>query len=139
MAKAYVLTEGEYSDYHIIGVYSTRENAEAIKKWLLAGESENSYFASLVDIEEYELDPCLDAIRQGLTAYQVHMKWDGDTEGVYSADDCYSREEVLGVELMAYPWGIRGKVFARDEQHAVKIVNEKRAQMIAQGLKPQRN
>ena len=41
----YVLTEGSYSDYHIIGVYSTKELAE--KAEFLYPDSE---------IEEYSLD-----------------------------------------------------------------------------------
>ena len=138
MVKAYVLTEGEYSDYHIVGVYSTKENAEAVKRWIVA-EDDDSYIASLIDIEEYELDPGVDAIRQGLNAYRTQMSWDGTTDGVYRVDADYDRESFIGSKIEANWWGVSGQVFARDEQHAVKIVNEKRAQMIAAGMLPQRN
>ena len=43
--KIYVLTEGDYSDYHIVGVYSTPE---------LAQEAQTLYPDSM--IEEYDLD-----------------------------------------------------------------------------------
>jgi len=43
--KIYVLTEGDYSDYHIVGVYSTPE---------LAQEAQTLYPDS--GIEEYDLD-----------------------------------------------------------------------------------
>lgn len=45
MTSIYVLTEGNYSDYHIIGVYSTKE---------LATEAQSLYEHS--QIEEYDLD-----------------------------------------------------------------------------------
>lgn len=45
MKTIYVLTEGSYSDYHIIGVYSTKE---------LATEAQSLYEHS--EIEEYDLD-----------------------------------------------------------------------------------
>ena len=45
MTSIYVLTEGDYSDYHIIGVYSTKELAEE-------AQSLNQYSV----IEEYNLD-----------------------------------------------------------------------------------
>jgi len=137
VSKVYVLTEGEYSDYHIVGVYSTKEDAEAAKRWILGVKNVSSYFASGVVVEEYELDPHADAIRQGLTAYRVRMAWNGDTEAVYRADDdAYGRTICMGGGINALAQGVSGVVFARDEQHAVKIVNEKRAQMIAQGIGP---
>lgn len=45
MKTIYVLTEGSYSDYHIIGVYSTKELVE---------EAQSLYEHS--QIEEYDLD-----------------------------------------------------------------------------------
>jgi hypothetical protein len=43
MTSIYVLTEGDYSDYHIVGVYSTKE---------LAKEAQSLYEYS--QIEEYD-------------------------------------------------------------------------------------
>jgi hypothetical protein len=45
MGHVYLLTEGDYSDYHIYGIFSTRAAAEEI-----AAESPD------LEIEEYELD-----------------------------------------------------------------------------------
>lgn len=45
MAKVYVVTKGEYSDYHIVGVFSTIELAEKVNKDTKSDE-----------IEVYELD-----------------------------------------------------------------------------------
>lgn len=45
MTTIYVLTKGEYSDYHIVALYSTRELAEEAQK-----------FCPESNIEEYKLD-----------------------------------------------------------------------------------
>ena len=50
--KVYVLTRGEYSDYHIIGVYSTREKAQEVCD-VMCG---NGTIYDAPQIEEYELD-----------------------------------------------------------------------------------
>ena len=47
MTKVYVLTAGEYSDYHVVGVFSTKEEAEKIGGLL---------YRKSVEAEEYELD-----------------------------------------------------------------------------------
>ena len=47
--KVYVLTRGEYSDYHIIGVYSTSEKAQEMCDAMRTSWDEPQ-------IEEYELD-----------------------------------------------------------------------------------
>jgi hypothetical protein len=51
MAEVYLVTQGSYSDYHVIGVFSTREAAEACKAWEDHG---NSY--DHAEIETFELD-----------------------------------------------------------------------------------
>jgi hypothetical protein len=57
MANAYVVTSGAYSDYRIIGVYSTRAAAEAFCRWHngpIPDEAGASYDAA--EVEEYEMD-----------------------------------------------------------------------------------
>ena len=48
--KVYIVTEGEYSDYHIEEVFSTREKAESY----IALHNTSSY--GYYQIEEYEID-----------------------------------------------------------------------------------
>jgi hypothetical protein len=50
--KVYVLTQGEYSDYHIIGVYSTKEKAQEVCDAMQASRT----FWDKPQIEDYELD-----------------------------------------------------------------------------------
>lgn len=50
--KVYVVTQGEYSDYHIIGVYSTKEKAQELYD---AMRKSGTYWDE-PHIEDYELD-----------------------------------------------------------------------------------
>lgn len=50
--NVYVLTQGEYSDYHIIGIYSTAEKATEMCDAIRA----NNTFGDEPQIEEYKLD-----------------------------------------------------------------------------------
>lgn len=50
MAKVYVLTEGEYSDYHIVGIFSTREKADGVRDAILGAEPGHAA------VEEVEID-----------------------------------------------------------------------------------
>lgn len=127
--KVWVVEEGSYSNYHVVGVFSCRKNAK-----LIASKINGSTIASRT------LDPCVKELNEGLNSYFVWMKRDGEVERCERIDD------VSGCDLegKTYLWkrskapAYKGKndvlnstVWARDEQHAIKIVNEKRAQMIA--------
>mgnify|MGYP003674144367 FL=1 len=69
MTSIYVLTEGSYSDYHIIGVYSTKE---------LAKEAQSLYQDS--QIEEYDLDH-IPEHPPGMTAWYVSIS-DGKLDDI---------------------------------------------------------
>lgn len=118
MGKIYLVSEGSYSDYHICGVYSTKEKAEEAKK----------LFGSGSDIEEHDLDAIPDH-PQGLYLYEVRMMQNGNCNkpetidcGMGIGDNLYSH---LG-ELITRMW-------SEDERHAAKIANERRAQLITDG------
>ena len=53
MTMVYIVTNGEYSDYHIEAVFSTRENAE---KFIACRMPENGYFDGSYQINEFTLD-----------------------------------------------------------------------------------
>jgi hypothetical protein len=125
MTTIYVVTDGEYSDYHIVGVYSTLENAERMKK-----ETGSS------DIEEYELDEFVAQLREGLQPYSVTMERDG-----YATARESSPTGTIDLFLSWYGYMengrrmrksvLTGKVWATSVQHAVKIANERRVFLIA--------
>jgi hypothetical protein len=115
--KLHVVTKGEYSDYSICGIYSTAEKAEEAKRLYAADE-----------VEEWELDKT-PAHLPGHWPYSVRMDIDGNSDVEPSAVN-YMVEE-------ARPYGdgvrVSFDVWAKDEAHAVKIANERRAQLIASG------
>lgn len=64
--KVYVLTQGEYSDYHIVGIYSTKEKAQELCD---AMRNSGTYWDE-PHIEDYELDvlnPSMGYMRVGYT------------------------------------------------------------------------
>jgi hypothetical protein len=137
----FALEDGEYSDYHVIGIYTTKERAESVQK-AVGGT-----------IAEWELDPGWSEINKGLNVYLVWMLRDGTTERVDLQDvSSYSKERHRSgshsLEGHSYLWQrtqasaykrkgipdcLNCTVWARNEKHAVKIANEKRVQMIANG------
>ena len=66
MKKIYVVTYGEYSDYKICNVLSTKEKAEEYVSFYNAAMS--SYYDT-AQIEVYELDKLITQIREGLKPY----------------------------------------------------------------------
>lgn len=123
MSKVYLVTDGDYSDYHVLGVFSSREKADHAKR----------LYAACNNVEEYELDAVPES-PPGLLAYVVLMEISGDVKDLW-------QESVAGFKSRWHPGDLYGsapvawfRIRARDEQHAVKIANEWRAQIIAMGL-----
>lgn len=115
--EIYIVTSGSYSDYHICGVYSDIAKAqEAVE--LYGDESR---------VEEFEVD-VFPEHPPGLLAYVVYMDEQGKSD--------VRRTHVAGHSEWCGGAG-RGQmvfsVWAKDEQHAVKIANEKRVVLIANG------
>lgn len=136
MESVWVIEEGEYSDYHVVGVYDSRESAETI-------------LASLPDydrptIAEWPLNPCLDEVRMGLHKWRVVMLIDGTTERADelelssyrmepSKHSIWERTKAPFYQGKGVPDALSAEVWASSREHAVKITNEIRIQMIANG------
>jgi hypothetical protein len=125
--KIYVVTHGQYSDYRILTVCSTRELAERALKMLQVDAK----------IEEFDLDAVMQ-VRPGYRPYSVYMARDGESR--IDEGDAWERDapgkftthvEILGNNLIYL------EVWAKDADHAVKIANEKRIQTIANGEWPE--
>lgn len=57
MSTVFMVTAGEYSDYHVVGIFSTREKAEAYVAWQHGPDSKvTPSYNSKHGIEEVELD-----------------------------------------------------------------------------------
>jgi len=115
MKTIYVLTEGSYSDYHIVGVYSTKELAE---------EAQTLYKDS--QIEEYDLDN-IPEHPPGMKAWFVLIS-DGKLDGIYVSQVSPFDQTVPCESEYKYPNGmITYTVYcwAVDGDHAQKIALDK--------------
>jgi uncharacterized protein Usg len=143
MATIWVVEQGEYSDYRVVRVFSSKENAQQIADAINAPR-ENGYGGDRATVAEWSLDPAVHELRQGFTPFLVDMREDGTTERCDRLD--VSGYEVAGSVRM---WrrtqapAFRGNpdkpdvlqtiVWAKDDAHAIKITNEHRTRLIASG------
>lgn len=112
MSKIYIVADGDYSDYRIIGASTSRESAERIQKAFKA-----CYL--------HELDDAV-AISSDLSPFQVKISDLGVVHSVTLAKNAYEMRA-------AFDGGgnMRTGIWARDVEHAVKIANERRVQVKA--------
>ena len=138
MKQVFAVSSGSYSDYRVNAIFSSRELA----KEYMAAVSNSDYN----EIEVYELDPpTVDLLLRGYSVWRVLMLHDGTTETVTRTDNDYyyvedvprhwlwERTKAPAYEGTGIPDALDSHVWAKTEQQAIKIVNEKRAQMIADG------
>jgi hypothetical protein len=130
----YAVSSGDYSDYSVLALFSTQELAQDYVDTILAGKSYDT-----PRIEEYELDPEVPSLRAGLSAWLIGMDRDGN---VIRADQGSPGFRMRGPYFICCKQGRgfagqepRGIVFAcvaKSVDHAIKIVNEWRIQLIAE-------
>jgi hypothetical protein len=117
--KLYLVSNGEYSDYHFCGIYTTKELAkEAIK-----------YYGSIRDIEEIETD-VFPEHPKGYYRFDIEMTENGDVI-ISKYADCSNIDVDQSIYFYVLADNLRLKCWAKDEKHAIKITNEIRAQLIA--------
>lgn len=111
--KVYVITKGAYSDYHICAVAATKEIAEKLCRACSDNRGE-------AHIEEYDLNENAEDVR---IMYYVELDC-GDVE--VNIDLYENKENAWGGKdyFAAY-------VLAKDQDHAVKIAQDRRAEYLA--------
>lgn len=121
----YVVTQGAYSDHHIVGVYESRGLAEEVH-----GQD--------CEIEEWPLNTDLNEHRDGVARYNVMMLRDGTVHNVsqYWKNRCEPRD-CEPMDYFQYNTKITIRIaefemWAKDAAHAIKIANERRTQLIAE-------
>ena len=122
MKTIYILTEGDYSDYHIVGAYSTKELAE---------EAQSLYQYS--QIEEYGLD-YIPQHPPGMSAWFVRIS-DGKLDDLYTQQVNAFEETIPRENEYNYHNGETGYFvycWAVDKDHAEKIALDKYYQHSAQ-------
>lgn len=128
--KIYVITKGDYSDYHICAVATDPEKAERLAKIY----TDRWEYAK---VEEFDTEDCVDLLA-GRIPYEVGFMSNGDVLPGYPekrADAADSWEP--GVELYEpRAWSPYERLFvrvlAKDPDTALKIAVDKRAQYLAE-------
>ena len=144
MKMIYAVSEGSYSDYRVSAIFSTKEKAQEFIDTMK--KQSDSDYDEYNDIEEYQLDPPVaDLLGRGYSVYHVLMLRNGDVERVERTDNgsydissagqshIWERTKASAYRGKNVEDALDMKVWAKDEKAAVKIVNEKRVQMIAMG------
>ena len=137
----WVVEHGEYSDYRVVGVFSSKANAQQIADLV---NTTDYGWRDDARVSEWPMDPAVDELRQGFHQFLIDMRRDGTTERIEIQR--VSVYELAGSVQMwrrtrapAYrgnpdkPDVLQAQIWARDEPHAVKIANEHRTRLIATG------
>ena len=124
--KVYIVTAGSYSDYHIAGVFTDKALADRFASKHRWGDAE---------VGTWQVNPVEEQLHSGREPYVVYI----DKEGKVSCEmdwNAISDVQEYGVRSDGYDgYGrLRLVVFAKDEQHAAKIANERRTQIIANNM-----
>lgn len=142
MDKVYAISAGEYSDWRVLGIFTTREKAEAFLKHYNEGPitDRDRYSCLNPDIIEFKLDALTSKQEQGLFNYQVEMSEDGIVTDI-SIEAFYERDidelTETRIELWKTPTDpvrLTCHCWAKDYDHATKIASDYRRQIIALGL-----
>lgn len=114
MSKLYLASHGQHSCYSVKGIFDTKEAAEAF----------TLYHGLNNDVEEFELNPPVPQIQDGLLAWYVYggMK---ETRAYRISNDDDRIDDILYFSLWSYyDYEFRG-IFAENALHACKIFTEK--------------
>ena len=138
MKKVYLVSRGTYSDYSVVAIFSTKKKATEFIRMF------PSDFCDYNDIAVFDLDPdAVDRTKNGEMVWRVVMLRDGTVERVRSerfyafAEPgrrwVWRRTKAPAYKHKNIPDALVADCWAKDEKHAIKIVNEWRTQMIASG------
>jgi hypothetical protein len=131
--KVFAVTSGSYSDYHVVAVFSTEAKAQ---EYIDASKEAASYdWCNLEDVEEYTLDAPIIP----LYYVTVRMLRDGTIEDGDNLDLHFGEHTTGFVGIWIYNSGdsaFSWTTDTKDKKRAIKVANEKRAEIIALGLWP---
>ena len=120
--KVYAVCNGEYSDYHICEIFSTKKLAsqyiDEMSKWYKC-------FKKSYTIETYTINKPVSELK----IIQIHMNEEGNTTGIYHTENknigfqCFDTDNCL-------VWNVN----TDNDTTAVKVVNEKRIQILSKDI-----
>ncbi|MDD5374430.1 hypothetical protein [Acidithiobacillus sp.] len=124
---AWTVSAGEYSDYGVCAVFSSKETADLYASRLNAagGSRTDAYF-----VEEFPLDPEVPV--EGMPSWTVYVHRNGDIEGSH-VDSTANLPTISSYgKCPRFPnGGFVVHCFAADAEHAIKIAGEKRQEQLA--------
>lgn len=125
MTIAYLVTEGQYSDYQIVAAFSTRELAEGYIDMYREGMWEPG-------IEEWVLDLEVPLMLDGKETYSVIMDEYGNCTSPPTTEILRPRAETLPSMVVRNNL-LHLRVRAKSAEHATKIADECRFMLLAHG------
>jgi len=128
MSTIYIITSGEYSDYGIRAVFTDKALADAYIN--MYG---NTGYYNDMSIEEWEADRFAEEMRQGHAIYRVQIWKSGDLYNCERDASLPDAQTTIGIVRWANNQELLTTiVIAKDEQHAIKVANERRTRLIAE-------
>lgn len=120
--KVYIVTSGEYSDYSIEAVFSKKKLAEKyiknITDWL-------PHKSNIYRIETWDIDIPVETTK----IIQVHMDKNGNTSWLYHVTNDSSGYRCFDINDNLV-WNVN----TDSDEKAIKVVNEKRIQILAHNI-----
>lgn len=114
--KVYVITKGDYSDYHIVGVTTDKDKAETVAK-----EVSGEWQFNTASVETYDTDQFLTRLR-----YRVEfdgLRWSAHFDD-YNYYDKYAENHAFSNVCFI--------IYADTKEEAIKVAQDMRAKMLAE-------
>ena len=121
--KVYVVTAGEYSDYHICKIFLDKEKAE---KYVALENEINEYLCDQCWVDEWDTsDDSVDMDAKTATYYYAYITTDGEIETDEDEGQDFPEIRIDKGEVIIKPddWGI-GVYSKRSYKHAEKVAIE---------------
>lgn len=129
MTTIYLVTQGSYSDYRIVGAYSTRELADKV-----VTEINRCYHYDQAVVEELELDK--PTVKQGYARLTLRMDRDGNTLDTWNSGPLEGEDRTLFTDYRPhYSGGVTCLTVSRftdSLETLAKIANELRTRYLAE-------
>lgn len=116
--KIYVITEGDYSDYHIVGVATNLKMAKKIQKYI------NGEKWSYAEIEEYDTEEWKQVVNDNRKIYSISESKGG---GLYTKPISYDytyKYKIANKIMTENDGSLKVYVLAKDDIHARKIASD---------------
>lgn len=143
MTSVFVVTDGQYSDYHIVAIFATKEEAEAFTNGAVGSKSRSGY-ESDVDIVEWLLGPPKDDSDEYRPTWQVWVDLEtGDLskEQFTLAGNCEhqrhpERWSDSGLHIIPGHYRLAWGASTVSEEHALKVAAEARQAYLREAGSP---